>query len=428
MTNMVTNVKGMNDVLPEQCIIWQQVERCLKQVVRQFGFDEIRFPIVEKTELFKRSIGDLTDIVQKEMYTFEDAHNGDLLTLRPEGTAPCVRACMQHGLLHNQIQRLWYMGPLFRHERPQKGRYRQFHQFGVEAFGYDSVGIELELLAMNFAFWQALGLSDSIQLQINSIGTAQERLAYQEKLTRYLNQYRSELDADSLNRLDKNNPLRILDSKNTSVQALLVDAPKLEQHLSSETKERFEAVLAGLDKLAIPYQHQPNLVRGLDYYSHTVFEWTTEALGAQGTVSAGGRYDALVTQLGGKPTPAAGFAMGIERLVLLVETLAQPTKTADCDVYVVVDKSLAVDTVLAEVNILRKALPRLRVKTDLAASSLKSQLKRANQSQAQNTLVFGNELYGQQGKVRLKDMANAVDDLELTMAEIVSQLTTHDIS
>lgn len=421
MSDMISSVKGMNDILPKEITTWHTVETILKDVANQFAYQEIRFPIVEKTELFKRSIGDLTDIVQKEMYSFQDQHNGDLLTLRPEGTAPCVRACLQNNLLHNQVQRLWYLGPLFRHERPQKGRYRQFHQFGIETFGFDSIGVELELLSMNNLFWQALGLSDVVKLKINTIGTAQERHDYQDALRSYLSAYTSELDKDSLNRLDSN-PLRILDSKNPEVQTILEGAPKLIDFLSEASLNRFEQLCEGLDKLGINYQQDPNLVRGLDYYSHAVFEWVTDSLGAQGTVSAGGRYDALVTQLGGKPIPAAGFAVGIERLVLLLNELKLVEAKPACDLYVAIDKGCDILKVQSWLNTIRSTLPSLRVMSDMAGSSLKSQLKRANVQQAPHVLLFqDNEFNGEH--VLLKDMSGSNPQQTLGQSGLIEQLS-----
>lgn len=402
MSKCVTSVKGMNDILPSQMAAWEQVETALKKVMCSFAFNEIRFPVVEKTELFKRSIGDLTDIVQKEMYTFEDAHNGDWLTLRPEGTAACVRACEQNRLLYNQTQRLWYLGPMFRHERPQKGRYRQFYQFGVESFGFDGVGIELELLSINHKIWQALGLSQSISLCINTIGTVSERQTFQKALTTYLSAHKDQLDEESLMRLDKN-PLRILDSKNPAIQVLLVDAPALHDYLSEDSLARFEMLKQGLDDLGITYKHEPTLVRGLDYYAHTVFEWVTEGLGAQGTVSAGGRYDGLVEQLGGEPTTAAGFAIGIERLVLLLEEIQGEVKPRPLDVYVVIDKALSQAKAVACIDKLRQVNSSLMVLPDFAQSSEKSQMKRAIASGAKQVMILSKETI-EQDKVVIKSL------------------------
>lgn len=417
MSKSITSVKGMNDILPSQIPTWQLIEKALQQVMSSFAFQEIRFPIVEKTELFKRSIGDLTDIVQKEMYTFEDAHNGDWLTLRPEGTAACVRACEQNQLLYNQTQRLWYLGPMFRHERPQKGRYRQFYQFGVEAFGFDDVGIELELLSINQKIWQALGLTQVINLQINTIGTVEERQSYQAALTSYLSQHKAHLDEESLMRLNKN-PLRILDSKNPQIQSLLIDAPKLDTYLSEASQHRFKVLCDGLTALGISYKHNPTLVRGLDYYSHTVFEWVTEHLGAQGTVSAGGRYDALVEQLGGKPTPAVGFAFGMERLVLLLEEINGQTASPKCDLYVVIDKQIPQAHAVVLMDKIRRNNPLLKVLPDFSQSSEKAQLKRAIGSGAKQVLMLTKEQIDK-GEVILKSQDEsrlvktlAIDELE----------------
>ena len=417
MSRGVSSVKGMNDILPTQMAAWNTVESALNQVMTSFAFQEIRFPIVEKTELFKRSIGDLTDIVQKEMYTFEDAHNGDWLTLRPEGTAACVRACEQNSLLYNQTQRLWYLGPMFRHERPQKGRYRQFYQFGVEAFGYDGIGIELELLAMNHRIWQALGLSESISLNINTIGTITERQAYQAALKTYLSAHRQRLDEESLMRLEKN-PLRILDSKNPEIQTLRVDAPKLHGYLSDDSRQRFESLCQGLNDLGIAYTYDPTLVRGLDYYAHTVFEWVTDGLGAQGTVSAGGRYDGLVEQLGGKPTSAVGFAIGMERLVLLLEEIQGELASPKCDIYVIIDKALPQARAVVYVDMLRKVVPALKVMPDFSQSSEKSQLKRAIGSGANYSCVLTeHDLTDNQITIRALDESREVNKLSINAVE-----------
>jgi histidyl-tRNA synthetase len=312
-------IRGMNDILPEQTPVWQYLEGTVKEVLDAYGYSEIRMPIVEQTGLFKRSIGEVTDIVEKEMYTFDD-RNGDSLTLRPEGTASCVRAAEEHGLLFNQMQRFWYQGPMFRYERPQKGRYRQFHQIGVETFGMGGSDIDAEIIFLSARLWKKLGLLDSVTLQLNSLGSNEARETYKNALVEYLEQRKENLDEDSLRRLDSN-PLRILDSKNPEMQTLLADAPVLSDYLDDESKTHFSELTSMLDAAGITYEINPRLVRGLDYYCKTVFEWVTDKLGAQGTVCAGGRYDGLVKQLGGRPTPAVGFAMGIERLILLLETL-----------------------------------------------------------------------------------------------------------
>jgi histidyl-tRNA synthetase len=298
----------MNDILPEDTPYWQELEATIRDVLMAYGYQEIRTPVVEKTELFKRSIGEVTDIVEKEMYTFED-RNGDSLTLRPEGTASCVRAAIQNGLLHNQVSRLWYMGPMFRHERPQKGRYRQFHQIGVETFGMTGPDLDAELILLTARLWKSLGLND-LELQINSLGTSSARKVYREKLVEYFSGNKEQLDEDSLRRLESN-PLRILDTKNPDMRAVVEGAPKLNEYLDAESRTHFDSLCALLDAAGVSYRINPCLVRGLDYYSRTVFEWVTDKLGAQGTVCAGGRFDALVEQLGGKSVPAAGFAMGL---------------------------------------------------------------------------------------------------------------------
>ncbi len=394
---MIQAVRGMNDILPGDTPYWQRLEAEIRVVLAQYGYREIRFPIVEKTELFKRSIGEVTDIVEKEMYTFED-RNGDSLTLRPEGTACCVRAAIQHSLLNNQqVQRLWYMGPMFRHERPQKGRYRQFHQVGVETFGMSGPDLDAELILMSARLWQRLGL-DGLALQINSLGTAGARAVYREKLLGYLNRHREQLDADSLRRLESN-PLRILDSKNPQMRALVEAAPKLSEYLDDESREHFATLCGLLDAAGLRYTVNPCLVRGLDYYSRTVFEWVTDRLGAQGTVCAGGRFDVLVEQLGGKPAPAAGFAIGLERLLELVRDQLQPQHLPHAYLVLVGQAAQAEGLILAER--LRDAQPGLRLVTHCGGGSFKSQFKRADKSGAQVALVLGEDEVAQ-GTVGLK--------------------------
>ena len=319
MAQNIQAIRGMRDILPEQAPLWAHLEDTVRAVADRYGYAEIRLPLVEMTELFRRSIGEVTDIVEKEMYTFAD-RNGDSLTLRPEGTAGCVRAGIQHGLLHNQVQRLWYRGPMFRHERPQKGRYRQFYQIGVEAFGMAGPDIDIEMILMTRRIWRELGL-DGLLLQVNSLGSAEERAVYRERLVAYLSARRDQLDEDSLRRL-VGNPLRVLDSKNPEMRQIIDEAPVLMEHLGDESRAHFDVLCAGLEAAGVAYTVNPWLVRGLDYYARTVFEWVSSDLGAQGTVCAGGRYDGLVEQLGGRPTPAIGFAMGLERLVSLLENSA----------------------------------------------------------------------------------------------------------
>lgn len=388
---MIQAIRGMNDISPEDTPYWQQLETTIRQVLAGYGYQEIRFPIVEKTELFKRSIGEVTDIVEKEMYTFDD-RNGDSLTLRPEGTASCVRAGLQHGLLHNQLQRLWYMGPMFRHERPQKGRYRQFHQVGVETFGMSGPDLDAELILMTARFWKQLGL-DGLQLQINSLGTRESRAVYRDELVAYFEQHKEQLDEDSLRRLDSN-PLRILDTKNPAMRELVEAAPKLMTHLDAESREHFEALRGLLDDAGIAYVINPCLVRGLDYYSRTVFEWVTDQLGAQGTVCAGGRFDSLVEQLGGKPVPAAGFAMGLERLLELVRAKLTPANVPHAYLVLVGEAAQRQGLFLAEQ--LRDQVDGLRLLSHCGGGSFKSQFKKADKSGATVALVLGDDEIAQQ--------------------------------
>ncbi|MEC7120796.1 MAG: histidine--tRNA ligase [Pseudomonadota bacterium] len=382
-------VKGFNDILPAEAVRWRALERVLTSLMDQYGYQQIRLPILEETRLFKRSIGDATDIVEKEMYSFLDKSDPpDSLTLRPEGTASCVRAMLEHNLLRSATPRLWYLGPMFRYEKPQKGRYRQFHQFGVETFGVATPDLDAELILMTARLWRQLGLSDQVQLEINSLGEVAARNQYRDALVAYLGAHHEQLDEDSQRRLTTN-PLRILDSKVPNTQALLVNAPQLHDFLDAESLAHFEQFKAYLDAAGIGYVINQKLVRGLDYYNKTVFEWTTTALGAQGTVCAGGRYDGLVGQLKGKPeqsVPAVGFALGMERLLLLLEQIERPVDCAECDVFLLADPTLHVQaSQLAEQ--LRDRLPHLRLKLG-AAASLKSQMKKADQSGAQLALIL----------------------------------------
>lgn len=391
MSKKIQAIRGMNDLLPEQSPYWQYFEAQVQALMRRYGYAEIRMPIVEQTALFARSIGEVTDIVEKEMYTFED-RNGDSLSLRPEGTASCVRAAMQHGLLHNQTQRLWYQGPMFRHERPQKGRYRQFHQVGVETYGLAGPDIDAELILLSARLWKQLGLLEHVTLELNSLGSSEARAAYRALLVEYFEQHSALLDEDSRRRLTSN-PLRILDSKNPDMAAMLDAAPALMDHLDDESREHFAALTTTLDAAGIDYVINPRLVRGLDYYSRTVFEWTTNALGSQGTVCAGGRYDGLVEQLGGKPTPAVGFAMGIERLILLLETLDLVPQDAAprLDLYLLGSNEAATREALLLGETLREALPSLQLMVHCGGGSLKSQIKRADKSGASLALLLGED-------------------------------------
>jgi histidyl-tRNA synthetase len=399
MSERLQSVRGMNDLLPKQIHIWQQLEQALRELTAQYAYDEIRFPIVEKTELFKRSIGEVTDIVEKEMYTFDD-RNGDSLTLRPEGTAGCARAAMQNGLLALP-QRLWYLGPMFRHERPQKGRYRQFHQFGVEAYGQSGPDIDAEQIAMTARLWQRLGLN-ALELQLNSLGSSAARAAYRDILVDYFSAHADQLDEDSQRRL-QSNPLRILDSKNPAMADLIAQAPQLADHLDSESADHFAGLCARLDAMGIAYTLNPRLVRGLDYYGRTVFEWVTTQLGAQGTVCAGGRYDGLLEQLGGPSTPAVGFAMGLERLVALLEdlALAQPAKMPHA--YLIAMGAAPEQACLALAERLRDEVPGIRLQTNAGGGSFKAQFKRADRSGARYALVLGEDELAR-GQIAVKDL------------------------
>lgn len=422
MAKQIQAIRGMNDCLPTQSPLWQKVEGTVKQVISAYGYNEIRMPIVESTHLFKRAIGEVTDVVEKEMYTFED-RNGDSLTLRPEGTAGCVRAGIQNGLLYNQEQRLWYIGPMFRHERPQKGRYRQFHQVGVEVFGLNGPDIDAELIMMTARLWRELGIHEHVRLELNSIGSLEARAEYRKALIAFLEQHLDVLDEDAKRRM-YTNPLRVLDTKNAAIQEILVDAPKLSEYLDPESKEHFDGLCELLDAAGIKYQVNERLVRGLDYYNRTVFEWITESLGAQGTVCGGGRYDGLVEQLGGKATPSVGFAMGIERLVLLMEALEQDEVRRSVDVYVVTagEGTLAAGMTLAEK--LRTEVSGLRVMTHFGGGNFKKQFKRADNVGAAVALVLGeNEIA--ENTVVVKDLHGgeqttmAQDEVAVKLAALI---------
>jgi histidyl-tRNA synthetase len=378
VSKVIQAVRGMNDLLPEVVAVWQRIEQIASAVLTAYGYREIRLPLVEKTELYARSIGQVTDIVEKEMYTFED-RNGDSLSLRPEGTAGCVRAGVEHGLLHNQIQRLWYAGPMFRHERPQKGRYRQFHQIGVEAFGMAGPDLDAELILMTARLWRELGVREQLVLHLNSLGTPESRAVYREELVRYLNANRTSLDDDSLRRLETN-PLRVLDSKNPALADVIARAPGLPDYLDEDSRKHFEQLRRYLDDAGVTMHINSRLVRGLDYYTRTVFEWVSDAIGAQGTVCAGGRYDGLVEKLGGQPLPAAGFALGMERLVELVNQQGLPSSIVVPQVYIVALGETAQLQALNLAESLRNT--GLRVQMNCGGGSLKNQLKRADHSSA----------------------------------------------
>lgn len=409
----------MNDLLPQQTAVWQYLEERVASLLARYGYSEIRFPVLESTGLFRRAIGEVTDIVEKEMYTFED-RSGDSVTLRPEGTAGCVRACEQNGLLFNQVQRLWYQGPMFRYERPQKGRLRQFHQIGAEVFGLAGPDIDAEMLVMQARLWRELGIQDAVTLQINSLGTSDSRRTYRDALVAYLRGVQDELDADSQRRLESN-PLRILDSKDARTQELLDGAPSLFDCLDDESRTHFDELRALLDAAGVHYEVNPRLVRGLDYYSKTVFEWVTDALGAQGTVCAGGRYDGLVEQLGGKATPAVGFAMGVERLTLLLEELeVVPVGVREqVDVYLVSTVAPTEAAVLAEQ--VRDAYPQLRLMNHCGGGSLKSQFKKADRSGARLALVLG-ESELEQGAVTIKCLRTGREQLTLPRERMMTSL------
>ncbi|MFT5718568.1 MAG: histidyl-tRNA synthetase [Oleiphilaceae bacterium] len=416
-------IRGMNDLLPQQSPIWQYLENQVKHVLLAYGYKEIRMPVVEKTELFKRSIGEVTDIVEKEMYTFDD-RNGDSLTLRPEGTACCVRAAEQHGLLYNQTQKLWYAGPMFRYERPQKGRYRQFHQIGVECFGFKGPDIDAELIIMTARLWRNLGLLQHVCLEINTLGLPEERLAFKNELVGYLEGFVDELDEDSQRRLTTN-PLRILDSKNQKTQEILNNAPKLSDFLKEESKDDFEQLLALLDASGISYKVNPRLVRGLDYYSKTVFEWVTTKLGAQGTVCAGGRYDGLVAQMGGKSTPGVGFAMGMERLVLLLEELdlipAEVYKQVD--IYVVAAGQGTLQQAFKLSELLRDA-GDYKVLQNAGGGSFKSQMKKADKSGASIALILGEQEI-KNDVVVIKPLSGDLEQTSVNQSDIINELNNY---
>ncbi|MDD5229385.1 MAG: histidine--tRNA ligase [Methylococcales bacterium] len=407
-------IRGMHDILPEQTPLWQYAEKIIREVLSNYGYSEIRLPAVEKTELFKRSIGEVTDIVEKEMYTFDD-RNGDSLTLRPEGTAGCLRACLEHGLLHNQVHRLWYYGAMYRHERPQKGRYRQFFQFGVETYGMTSADIDTELLLLTDRLWKRLGIREKVRLQLNSLGTIAERLIYREALVAYFQQHLEALDEDSLRRLNTN-PLRILDTKNPAMAEVVQNAPELMDYLGDDSRQHFQTILDTLTDLGVSYEINTRLVRGLDYYSKTVFEWVTDELGSQGTICAGGRYDGLIEQLGGKANSAVGFAMGMERLLLLLETLEIEVENT-VDVYMIRVGENAEKVGLRLAEQLRNEISTLKLQVDCAGGSIKSQFKKADKSGAKFALILGEDEVSR-GEVALKSLRDEQAQQNLTQSEV----------
>ena len=413
MSSRINSIRGMHDVLPSDMHLWHLLEDTVRDVLSSYGYSEIRIPVLEKTELFARAIGDATDVVEKEMYTFED-RNGDLLSLRPEGTAGVVRAVLQNGLLYAAPVRLWYMGPMFRRERPQKGRTRQFHQVGAEVFGAAGPDVDAELLVMCQRIWQQLELK-GIRLEVNSLGTSRERALYRESLHRFLSENRDQLDADSINRLDRN-PLRILDSKNPAVQDLLQGAPVLGDYLGEESVSHFDGFRSLLDGFGVDYEVNPRLVRGLDYYSHTVFEWITSELGAQGTVCAGGRYDGLVEIQGGRPWPGVGFAMGQERLIELMREQAEPDRETP-HVFLVMAGEEAISGGLQLAEQLRRQVSGLRIQSNLGGGSFKSQFKRADRSGAPLAVVLGEDEL-RQGHVTIKHLRDQTGQEKINLDEL----------
>jgi len=417
-------IRGMSDTLPDQSLSWQYLESAFQRIVKRFGYREIRFPIIERTELFKRSIGEVTDIVEKEMYSFDD-RNGDNVSLRPEGTAGCVRAANQHGLLYNQQQRLWYSGPMFRHERPQKGRYRQFHQFGVEAFGMAGPDIDAEILQLSASLWKELDLSEYLTLQINNIGNAEDRSRYGIALTEFLKSKAQQLDEDARNRI-YTNPMRVLESKIPEVQQALQGCPKLQDFVSEASQEHYLALQGLLMRANIPFIENARLVRGLDYYNYCVYEWTTESLGAQGAVCGGGRYDGLVEMLGGKPTLAAGFAIGIERLILMLDSLGKVPEEIrkPIDVYVLVVGANLAEQALELVQRIRTEFPQLGVVSHCGGGKYNSQLKRAFNSGARLAVILEREDTGSNDlkNAKIRRLEDSKESETVEIANILPKL------
>jgi len=423
MAKNLQSVRGMRDILPEQSSSWQFIENIARELFTSYGYKELRTPIIESTDLFKRSIGDATDIVEKEMYTFED-RNGDSLTLRPEGTAGCVRAGMQHGLFHNQQQRIWYIGPMFRHERPQKGRYRGFYQAGIETYGIDGPDIDAEIIAIAARFWKKLGFKN-VRLEINSLGSNEARQEYRDVLIKYFSKNEGLLDEDSKRRLHTN-PLRILDTKNPKMKDLVAEAPDLLDYLDEESKEHFEGLKQRLTTMGIEYQVNSRLVRGIDYYNRTVFEWITDDLGAQGTICAGGRYDGLVKQLGGRATPACGFGIGLDRLQLLVEEQGLDQSNYQPHAYFVLVGKEAEAAGLAIAEKLRDTLPKLRLLVNGGAGSFKSQLKRADNSGAEYALILGDNEVAE-GTITVKPLRNKELDQQTLSQDILDKFINDNL-
>ncbi|MDT9587543.1 MAG: histidine--tRNA ligase [Candidatus Arsenophonus melophagi] len=403
MAKNIQSIRGMHDCIPTDIVFWQKIENKLKQILASYSFSEIRTPIVEQTALFSRAMGEVNDVIEKEMYSFDD-RDGNSLSLRPENTAGCVRAGIEHGLLYNQHQRFWYLGPMFRYERPQKGRYRQFHQLGAEVFGLAGPNIDAELIMMTARWWREFGIAKHVSLELNSIGSLEARARYRKALVIFLQQYEDKLDEDSRRRLSTN-PLRILDSKNPDVQTLLNDAPLLVDHIDDDSKKHFAELCKLLDVVGVQYRVNQRLVRGLDYYNRTVFEWVTGTSDAQNTICAGGRYDGLVEQLGGKATSAVGLAMGMERMVLLVRRI-NPDFFAECnliDVCLIAGSEASQQLILCLAEQIRDQLPTLKLITHYGSGNFKKQLALANKYQAKIVLILGEDEY-QKGEVMIKNL------------------------
>ncbi len=417
MSEKLQAVRGMNDILPDEAELWQHVEEIVASCVRSYGYRNLRTPIVEPTALFRRAIGEVTDIVEKEMYSFEDRLNGEALTLRPEATASIVRAAIEHNLLYNGPQRVFCMGPMFRHERPQKGRYRQFHQVDVEALGFAGPDVDAELILLAARIWEDLGLTD-VRLELNCLGSPAERAQHRQKLIEYFSEHERVLDEDSKRRLHTN-PLRVLDSKNPAMQQLVADAPRLTEHLGDESRAHFEGVQILLRETSVPYRINPRLVRGLDYYNLTVFEWVTDRLGAQGTVCGGGRYDGLIEQLGGKPQPACGFAFGIERVIALMQVEGDSAQPPYVDAYVAHEGERAGLLAFHTAEVLRRA--GFDVILHCGAGGFKSQLKRADASGAEYAVIIGEE-EAASGEVTLKNLREEVPQQRVPANDVVERL------
>lgn len=418
MAVQIQSITGMKDILPDESPLWQKVETTLKQIMASYGYAEMRMPAVEYTSLFVRSIGEVTDVVEKEMYTFDD--NGDSLSLRPEGTAGCVRACIEHGLIHNQERRVWYTGSMFRHEKPQKGRYREFHQFGAEIFGISSAEIDAEIILLTNRIWKKFGIGDHVVLQLNSLGSSEERASYREALVSFLEQHKESLDEDCQRRM-YTNPLRVLDTKNEKVLEILQNAPKLTDYFGEETRNHFDRLRSILDANGVKYEINPRLVRGLDYYNHTVFEWVTDLLGAQGTICGGGRYDGLVEQLGAQPTPAVGFAIGLERFILLLQSINAVEVENPVDVYfcAVGDEAVRQSMVIAEQ--LRDQISGIRILTNCSGGNFKKQFKRADKSGALFALVLADDELAK-NEIGIKNLRVESEQLNVKISAVAEEL------